>query len=76
MKALTEKGTSFWLTVLPLDHHGFALCKGDFHDAVSLRYGLPLPYAPATCSGGARFDPDLMLICRYRVYPTLRHNEI
>ena len=33
------KGASSWLTVLPLDEHGFSLHKGDFRDAVCLRYG-------------------------------------
>ena len=38
------KGASSWLTVLPLDEHGFSLHKGDFRDAVCLRYGWPLLY--------------------------------
>ena len=33
------KGASSWLTVLPLDDHAFSLHKGDFRDAVYLRYG-------------------------------------
>ena len=52
------------------------MCKGDFRDALCLRYGWPLPYVSATCSCGAKFDPDHMLICKYGGYPTLRHNEI
>ena len=34
-----EKGSSTWLTALPLVEHGFALHKGAFHDALALRYG-------------------------------------
>ena len=76
MRALSEKGTSSWLTALPLERHGFALHKGAFRDAVCLRYGWPLPYTPTACVCGAKFDPDHLLICKYGGYPTLRHIEI
>ena len=33
----SEKGSSTWLTLLPLSEHGFALHKGAFHDALALR---------------------------------------
>ena len=33
------KGASSWLTVLPIDEHGFSLHKSDFRDAVCVRYG-------------------------------------
>ena len=35
---VTEKGSSAWLTVLPLQDLGFNLKKGEFRDAVKLRY--------------------------------------
>ncbi len=31
-----EKGSSSWLTALPLEEHGFSLHKGAFHDALAL----------------------------------------
>ena len=34
-----EKGSSAWLTVLPVTEHGFFLNKGEFWDALCLRYG-------------------------------------
>jgi len=34
-----EKGVSSWLSVLPIEEHGFALLKGAFRDALCLRYG-------------------------------------
>ena len=37
-----EQGSSNWLTVLPIKQLGFSLAKGEFWDAVYLRYGLPL----------------------------------
>ena len=34
-----EKGSSAWLTVLPVAEHGFLLHKGEFRDTLCLRYG-------------------------------------
>ena len=33
-----EKGSSNWLTALPMEGLGFALNKGQFKDAICLRY--------------------------------------
>jgi len=34
-----EKGSSSWLSVLPLEEHGFYLHKGEFRDALCLQQG-------------------------------------
>ena len=39
-----EQGASTWLTVLPLEEHGFSLHKGAFRDALALRYGCMVPH--------------------------------
>ena len=70
------KGASSWLTVLPLDDHAFSLHKGDFCDAVCLRYGWSLPHLPTECICGASFTVDHAFTCPHGGYPTLRHNEI
>ena len=70
------KGASSWLTVLPLDEHGFSLHKGDFGDAVCLRYGWPLPHLPTECICGASFTVEHAFTCPHGGYPSLRHNEI
>ena len=70
------KGASSWLTVLPLNEDGFSLNKGDFCDAVCLRYGWPLPHLPTECICGASFTVDHAFTCPHGSYPTLRHNEI
>ena len=70
------KGASSWLTVLPLDEHGFSLQKGDFRDAVCLRYGWSLPHLPTECICGASFTVDHAFTCPHGGFPTLRHNEI
>ena len=40
-----EKGVSSWLSVLPLAKHDFVLHKGDFRDALALRYSWSLKAA-------------------------------
>ena len=48
-----EKGASSWLNVIPLQEYGFVLNKGEFRDAVALRYdrlikGLPSKFVYVT----------------------------
>ena len=70
------KEASSWLTALPLDDHAFSLHKGDFCDAVCLRYGWSLPHLPMECICGALFTVDHAFTCPHGGYPTLCHNEI
>ena len=51
---VAEKGSSVWLTVPPLQDLGFNynLNKGEFHDAVKLRYDWPVEDIPSTCACG------------------------
>ncbi len=74
--AAQEKGTSAWLTAVPLERHGFALHKGEFRDAIALRYGWPVLRVPEKCVCNAPFSADHAMICRKGGYPTLRHNEV
>ena len=48
----TEKGSPAWLTVLPLQDLGFNLNKGEFHDALYLRYD---------CTGQLKISPPHVL---------------
>ena len=43
-----DKGSSTWLTVLPLQDLGFNLNKREFRDAVKLRYDWPVDDIPST----------------------------
>jgi len=47
-----EKGSSSWLTTLPLVDHGFALHKGAFCDALCLHYGWQPNLLPSLCVCG------------------------
>ena len=68
---------SAWLTSTPSYHrHLSILSKGDFRDAIAIRYGLPLSDAPTSCVCGADLSPDHANTCPTGAYPIQRHNEI
>ena len=71
-----EKGTSSWLSVLPLKDQGLLLHKGEFRDALCLRYGWNLPNTPTTCNCGSAFSIGHAMVCHMGGFPTIRHNEI
>ena len=48
----SEKGTSSWITALPIAEHGFMLHKGAFRDALCLRYGWRPQNLPSHCVCG------------------------
>ena len=72
----SERGSSSWLTALPLEQHGFALSKGAFRDAIRLRYGWDLDGVPTTCICGHAFTSDHALSCPTGGYPSIRHNHV
>ena len=49
VKDTRHPGASAWLSVLPLKEHGFSLNKGEFRDAVLLRYEKNLKGLPSKC---------------------------
>ena len=59
-----EKGSSSWHTCLPIEAHGFYLNKGEFRDALCLRYGWIIPNTPLHCICGKNFEADHALSCR------------
>ena len=67
-------GASNWLTTLPLnEHHGFALHKSAFQDA--LRYSWPSLRTSTLCACGASFSVDHVLSCPkgdYLPFTTMR----
>ena len=71
-----EKGASAWLTVLPIEEHGFALHKGAFHDALALRYGWRPQRMQSVCICGKQNDTSHALSCARGGYVITRHNEI
>ena len=56
--------------------NGFALHKGEFHDALALRYGWLPQHVLTNCACGNSFSVEHALSCPKGGYPTIRHNEI
>ena len=72
----TEKGASNWLTALPLKDMGYNLNKGEFRDAVKLRYDWEIDDKPTVCVCGDAFTIDHAMICRRGGFIIQRHNEL
>ena len=62
--------------VLPLSAYGFALNKGEFRDALLLRYGKDLRGLPSHCPCGQKFDVNHALNCKKGGFVIIRHNTI
>ena len=71
-----EKGASSWLTVTPIEEHGFFLNKGEFRDALHLRYGWDIRNTPQSCVCGSSFSINHAMTCKRGGFPILRHNEV
>ena len=72
----TEKGSSSWLSTLPIAEHGFALHKSAFRDALCLRYGWYPSNMPLHCTCGKQFSVEHALSCSHGGFPSIRHNEL
>ena len=71
-----EKGSSVWLTVLPLRELGFNLNKREFRDAIKLLYDWPVDDIPSTCVCGDTFTVDHAMICKRGGIVSQPHNEL
>ena len=71
-----EKGSSSWLTPLPIERHGYSLHKSDFKDAIALHYNLPLQRTPSHCVCGHKFSVEHAPSCPTGGYTAIRHNEV
>jgi hypothetical protein len=71
-----EKGASNWLSVIPLEEHGFVLNKGEFRDAISLRYNKSLQGLLSKCPCGENYNVTHALNCKKGGFVTIRHNNL
>ena len=76
MDLAQEKGSSIWLTSLPIQEFGFALHKQAFQDALALRYNWQPLQAPYACACGMKFSIEHALSCPKGGFPSIQHNEI
>ena len=75
-EAASERGALCWLTTLPIAEHGFALSKGEFHDALCLKFGWQPVNLPQTCVCGKPFCVEHAFTCPCGGFPSIRHNEV
>ena len=54
----TGKGSSNWLTVIPLKELDYNLNKKEFSDAIKLRYDWEITDTPMICARGDQFSVD------------------
>ena len=76
LKAASEKGASSWVTAIPSFDHGTVLHKGEFVDAIYIRYGWPLLNLPLKCACGTSLDIQHALDCKLGGLRTIQHNEV
>jgi len=72
-----EKGSSVWLTILPLREMGFNLKKRVFRDAIKLYYDWPIDDIPSTCVCSDIFTVDHQMIRKRKRggFVTQHHNK-
>ena len=71
-----EKGASSWLQVLPIKDQGFCLNKGEFRDALLLRYNKTINDLPSKSPCGQAFSPEHAMSGKKGSFVHVRHDEI
>ena len=71
-----ETGASSWLNVIPLEEHNFTLNKGEFRDALSIRYSKNLRGLPSKCPCGQNCNINRALNCKRGGFVIIRHNNV
>ena len=71
-----DKGSSSYLTTLPLEKYGFHLSKREFRNAIALRYGWLPERLPSKCVCDETFTVEHALSCPRGALPMIRHNEV
>lgn len=76
IEQLSEPGASSWLGARPLTDQGFNLDKGEFQDALNLRYDKHLKNLPLKCPCGKTFDVTHAMNCHRGGFINKRHDII
>ena len=76
IEQLSEPGASGWLGALPLVSQGFNLTKGEFQDALAIRYNKHTKNLPSKCPCGSTFNLTHALNCHRGGFINARHNNI
>lgn len=71
------KGVSSWLTVLPVNEHGFSLHKSDFCNAMHPRYDGHCPiFQQSVHVCGASFNVEHNLLMVIQLFATMRSETL
>ena len=73
---LSEQGASSWLGALPIESLGLNLNKGEFQDALAIRYNRTIKNLPSNCPCGASFTVTHALNCHLGGFVNARHDII
>ena len=73
---VSEPGASSWLGALPLSQYGFDLSKGEFHDALCMRYNMQLKNLPTKCACNQKFTITHALDCHKGGFINARHDNV
>ena len=76
MEVASEPGASSWLSAIPIQEYGVVLHKGDFRDALCLRYGWQKCLLPSSCVCGQSFTAEHAVNCPCGEFPSISHNEL
>ena len=71
-----QKGSSSWLSALPLSSLGYVLNKRDFLNSLNLRYDWSIPGIHSHCACGKKNDINHILTCHKGGYLYFRHNVL
>ena len=71
-----DEGASSWLNTLPIREQQLDLNKGQFVDAVRLRYNQPLKNLPSHCPCGSKFNVEHALNCKKGGFVAQRHDQL
>ena len=71
-----EKGASSWLTVIPIQEHGFSFTKSEFKDALPIRFNKQLQGIPSKYPCGEKYDLNHTINCKRGRFVVMRHNNV
>ena len=72
----SEQGASSWLGALPIAAQGFNLNKGEFQDAICMRYRMPIKNLPSHCPCGKQYNLNHALNCHRGGFVNIRHDKL
>ena len=76
LEQISEPGASSWVGALPLSQYGFDLNRGEFQDALAMRYNKPLKNLPSKCPCGKKFSTTHALNCSNSGFIHARHDNV